>query len=194
MKNKLAALLIVALAGAGLWWIKSPRPQSAPESVASHSENSVPPPITTQTLVALPEAENPDASTDSVLTGPVLAQPKPIALAAAEAPPSGPEPAPGLTPLTVLENVRAVFRQYHLRFGSNPVGTNPEIAATLNGRNPRQVVFLHPDDGLQVNARGELVDNWGTPFFFHQLSRTEMEIHSAGPDRMMWSADDLVIK
>ena len=96
--------------------------------------------------------------------------------------------------MTVLENVRAVFRQYHLRFGSNPVGTNPEITATLNGRNPRQVVFLNPDDGLQTNARGELLDNWGTPYFFHQLSSTEMEIHSAGPDRTMWSPDDLVIK
>lgn len=124
----------------------------------------------------------------------MLAHPKPIALAATEAPPSGPEPAPGLTPVTVLENVHAVFRQYQLRFGSNPVGTNPEVTATLNGRNPRQVVFLNPDDGLQTNARAALVNKWGAPCFFHQLSSTKMEIHSAGPDRTMWSPDDLVIK
>jgi len=37
-----------------------------------------------------------------------------------------------------------------------------------------------------------LVDAWGTPFFFHQLSGHEMEIHSAGPDKIMWTADDLV--
>jgi len=36
------------------------------------------------------------------------------------------------------------------------------------------------------------VDPWGTPYFFHQLSGKEMEIHSAGPDKMMWTADDLV--
>jgi hypothetical protein len=47
---------------------------------------------------------------------------------------------------------------------------------------------------LRINARGELVDYWGTPFFFHQLSGTEMEIRSAGPDRVMWTVDDLVTR
>jgi hypothetical protein len=47
---------------------------------------------------------------------------------------------------------------------------------------------------LRINGKGELVDYWGTPFFFHQLSGTEMEIHSAGPDKVMWTADDLVTK
>ena len=45
-----------------------------------------------------------------------------------------------------------------------------------------------------VNEKGELVDPWGTPYFFHQLSAMEMEIRSAGPDRIMWTEDDLVIK
>ena len=54
--------------------------------------------------------------------------------------------------------------------------------------------FLNADDGLRVNADGELVDPWGTPYFFHQLSGTEMEIHSAGPDKKMWTDDDLVAK
>lgn len=198
MKHKWAVGLTVILAGTGLWWLKSPRPVSEPVAAAPGVETPVPLASTSSPVVTPSEAEHADASpeaiTNPVLAGPVLAQPKPIALAAAEEPPAGPEVAPGLTPGTVLENVRAVFRQYHLRFGHNPVGTNPEITATLNGRNPRQVVFLNPEDGLRVNAQGELVDNWDTPLFFHQLSRTEMEIHSAGPDRTMWSPDDLVIK
>ena len=90
--------------------------------------------------------------------------------------------------------MRSAFREYQLRFGANPVGDNSEITASLSGQNPRQVNFVKPDDGLRVNDRGQFVDNWGTPFFFHQLSRTEMEIHSAGPDRKMWSQDDLVLK
>ena len=113
-----------------------------------------------------------------------------------------PEPvpsAPDLEPVslpaeTVMENVRSVFRQYAARLGGNPVGTNPEITAALNGQNPRQTQFLNPEDGLRVNSKGELVDSWGTPFFFHQLSANEMEIHSAGPDQIMWTGDDLVIK
>ena len=92
----------------------------------------------------------------------------------------------------VLENMRRAIRNYGSRFGGNPVGTNPEIPRALAGDNPGQVKFLNPDDGLRVNADGELVDAWGTPFFFHQLSGTEMEIHSAGPDKKMWTDDDLV--
>jgi len=100
----------------------------------------------------------------------------------------------GLTPVTVLENMRMAFRQYQSRFRENPVGDNAEITRALNGANPRKVVFIQSEDGLRLNPRGELIDNWGTPFFFHQLSRTQMEIHSAGPDRRMWTADDLVMK
>jgi hypothetical protein len=116
-----------------------------------------------------------------------------IQVASAEVVP-GPELAPGLTPKIVLENVRSVFRTYSSRFGGNPVGSNLEITRALNGANAGQAVFLNPDDGLRVNERGELIDNWGTPFFFHQLSARQMEIRSAGADRRLWTADDLVLR
>ena len=93
-----------------------------------------------------------------------------------------------------MDNLRIVFHQYASMFGGNPVGTNPEITAALNGKNPKGANFINPDEGMRINANGEMVDPWGTPFFFHQLSGTVMEIHSAGPDRIMWSPDDLVIK
>ena len=99
-----------------------------------------------------------------------------------------------MEPATVLGNLRNAVSQYGSRFGGNPVGTNPEITKALNGENPKQVKFLSEESGLRINARGELVDYWGTPFFFHQLSGTEMEIHSAGPDKLMWTADDLVTR
>jgi len=99
-----------------------------------------------------------------------------------------------LPPGTVMENMRTMFRQYSSRFGGNPVGTNPEITASLNGANPGRAVFIKAADGLRISGAGELVDNWGTPFFFHQISRTEMEIRSAGPDRRMWTGDDLVVR
>ena len=99
-----------------------------------------------------------------------------------------------LPPATVLENMRMVFRNYISMFGSNPVGTNPEITQALDGGNRKQTHFVNADDGLRINGRGELIDPWGTPYFFHQLSGTEMEIHSAGPDRVMWTSDDLVTK
>jgi len=90
--------------------------------------------------------------------------------------------------------MRSSFRDYQSIFGGNPVGTNPEITKALNGDNPKHSTFVHPDDGLRINDRGELIDSWGTPFFFHQLSAREMEIHSAGPDRVMWTSDDIVVR
>ncbi len=97
-------------------------------------------------------------------------------------------------PEIVLENVAHAIRDYASMFGSNPVGTNPEITAALNGNNPRQVNFINPEAGMRINSNGDLVDAWGTPYFFHQLSGTDMEIHSAGPDRIMWTPDDLITK
>ena len=111
--------------------------------------------------------------------------------------PAGP-PAPleftNFSASTVLENMRRAIRNYGSRFGGNPVGTNLEITRALAGENPKSVNFLNADDGLRVNASGELVDAWGTPYFFHQLSGTEMEIHSAGPDQKLWTDDDLVTR
>ena len=95
---------------------------------------------------------------------------------------------------TVLENVRHAIHDFGSRFGGNPVGTNLEITRALGGDNPGQVNFLNADAGLRVNANGELIDPWGTPYFFHQLSGSEMEIHSAGPDKIMWTQDDLIAR
>jgi hypothetical protein len=99
-----------------------------------------------------------------------------------------------IPPDRVMDNMRIVFHQYASMFGGNPVGTNPEITAALGGKNPKQVNFINQEAGMRIDGDGELIDPWGTPFFFHQLSGTVMEIHSAGPDRVMWSDDDLVIK
>jgi hypothetical protein len=114
---------------------------------------------------------------------------------AAPAPPPG-APAPlqftNFAPVTVLQNMSRAIRQYGQQLGGNPVGTNPEITRQLGGENAKHVNFISNEAGMRVNENGELVDPWGTPYFFHQLSGREMEIHSAGPDRIMWTGDDLV--
>jgi hypothetical protein len=108
------------------------------------------------------------------------------------------QPAPleytNLAPEIALDNVRTAIRGYGSRFGGNPVGVNPEIARQLSGDNPGQANFIRPEAGMRLNDQGELVDPWGTPYFFHQLSGTEMEIRSAGPDKILWTADDLMAR
>ncbi|HEV2692714.1 MAG TPA: hypothetical protein VG347_07425 [Verrucomicrobiae bacterium] len=112
----------------------------------------------------------------------------------------GTSPAPpavamsSLPPLTVLDNARVVMHNYAGVYGENPVGDNSEITAALMGKNPKQVNFISEESGLRVNDKGELIDAWGTPFFFHQLSGKVMEIRSAGEDRKMWTFDDQVTR
>jgi hypothetical protein len=99
-----------------------------------------------------------------------------------------------LPPPTVLDKARVAIHNYNSAFGENPVGTNPEITAALMGKNPKQINFITSESGLRVNENGEMVDAYGTPFFFHQLSGQEMEIRSAGEDRKMWTFDDQVTR
>jgi len=88
-----------------------------------------------------------------------------------------------------LEHIRLMVREYRDVVGENPVGTNDEIMKAVLGDNIKQAKFGLPE-GQSLNGKGELVDRWGTPYFFHQVSKTQMEIRSAGPDRVMWTGDD----
>jgi len=86
-----------------------------------------------------------------------------------------------------------IFSKYRMVFkGGNPVGLNREVAAALAGENPLGIVFISPAHPAW-NKKGELTDRWGTPFFFHALASDIMEIRSAGPDRVLWSADDALL-
>lgn len=92
-----------------------------------------------------------------------------------------------------LDNVQFMVRGYRDVLGENPFGNNAEITRALMGDNARQVKMPLPV-GSHLNESGELVDRWGTPYFFHQLSATEMEIRSAGADQQMWTRDDLLTR
>ena len=108
-------------------------------------------------------------------------------------PPPAEAPAPVVPSAEVaidLDKVTMSLRDYRTIMKENPIGTNAEITRALNGGNPKQARLVQ--EGLALNANGELVDRWGTPYFFHQLSKDHMEISSAGPDRQMGTLDDTV--
>jgi hypothetical protein len=93
--------------------------------------------------------------------------------------------------LRVVASILDAFRTNFPHDG-NPVGNNAEIIAALTGRNRLRLALI-PRDHPAINAQGELCDRWGTPFFFHAESGTQMAIRSAGPDKKMWNADDVVL-
>lgn len=87
--------------------------------------------------------------------------------------------------------VAEILANYREALDQLPVGTNAEITAALAGDNPRAHTPL-PADSAAISPGGELSDRWGTPYFFHQISRDLVEVRSAGPDHKHFTADDVV--
>jgi len=92
--------------------------------------------------------------------------------------------------LRIVADLLDAFRSNFPHDG-NPVGENAEITAALAGKNKLRFAFIAPNHPA-IDARGELCDRWGTPFFFHAESGTHMTVRSAGPDKKMWTDDDVV--
>jgi hypothetical protein len=94
-------------------------------------------------------------------------------------------------PQVDLEIVQQTLTDYRYIFKENPVGTeNAEIVSHLLGSNPRNVVFLDPASPA-LSPQKELLDRWGSPFVFHPLTAQIMDVRSLGPDRKLWTDDDL---
>lgn len=71
-----------------------------------------------------------------------------------------------------------------------PTAGNREIVRALQGENAYRIRFVTPGARF-LNDDGELLDRWGTPLHFHFVEASDVAIRSAGPDRTMWTADDL---
>lgn len=124
-------------------------------------------------------------------------------------PPPRPPPFPGLrTPHPVVEEslrlnhrdtppredlqiVQVLLEAYGRALGAHPAGDNADILAALTGRNALGLVFIPPDHPA-LASDGRLLDRWGTPVFFDSVSRQETRLRSAGPDRTLWTGDDLM--
>ena len=203
MKN--ARFLIglgLVVAGLTVFWLTRPAappgdgenvprvPASAPEQ-----KSAAPNPLPVATSAPPPGAKGAFTPTPR----PRLPNGAPLATGGS---PANPAPAfiPGSTPVTAdgrpadlrdeIEVVQTALRDFRTALGGNPVGTNAEITKALLGDNLKQIKIPVPT-GSQLNGQGELCDRWGTPYFFHQISAARMEIRSAGPDRQMWTGDDV---
>lgn len=165
MRRVIIIFAVVAVTTSALVWLLRPESRAhrhQADSPANHSSSTPAAPIMErQTVIALPIA------TEII-------------------PPNSPDTTVD-DDLGTLELVIGEFRKQN---GGNPVGENVEIAAALLGDNPKKLAYL-PSKGPFLNADGQLIDRWGTPYFFHQLSANETEILSAGPDRQFNTGDDV---
>ena len=98
---------------------------------------------------------------------------------------------PESAPEEDLEIVQSFLQIYSKAQGGNPAGDNSDITAAMTGTNGhRGRVFPYNHPSIR---EGQMVDRWGTPYWFHPNSGHSMEIRSAGPDRQLFTQDDLVL-
>ena len=86
-----------------------------------------------------------------------------------------------------------LFEVYRREFGSFPAGEdNPQMMHALMGANPGKLPIFplkHP----RLDSKGALLDAWGSSFQFHSIAQDLMEIRSVGPDREIFTNDDIVV-
>ncbi len=98
---------------------------------------------------------------------------------------------PEAPPQEDLEQLEAVFGLYLWAYHVVPEGgENYELMQALKGDNPHRVIFF-PPDGRRFDAEGNLLDRWGMPYFMHKISDQLVDIVSSGPDKRLWTDDDL---
>lgn len=171
------AVLAALIVGAWLYWRSRPAPSARPAVVAvAPRPPAAPAPPAAPHANPNPPGPPPDAA--------IVDQPSELTIGLNS---------PNSDVRADLRQVNDIFMHYRSAIhGDNPVGENADITAVLTGRNRLGFAFI-PADCPAVNAEGELCDRWGTPYFFHQLSGDQMEIRSAGPDRKLWTDDDVVL-
>ena len=74
-----------------------------------------------------------------------------------------------------------------------PIGGNEDFAAALRGENPNREIFVRPANPV-FSANGQIIDRWGSPLVVHPVAWQQLELRSAGPDRIPHTADDLVLR
>lgn len=100
---------------------------------------------------------------------------------------------PASQPLDDLRKLHALVSGYfsiHKDLAKHPIGGNADLAAALLGDNEHRRPMLRADHPV-LDAEGRLIDRWGTPIFVHPEAARELTLRSAGPDRAMFTDDDL---
>lgn len=99
--------------------------------------------------------------------------------------PNTPEPKVKEAVHSLLSTVK-----YFSKNKSFPAGLNVEVTNALLGKNDRKFAYLS-QESLRINQFGELIDDFGSPYWFHEFGTKDISITSAGPDRILHTDDDI---
>ena len=169
----LLAFLLLILAALAAWLFKA---LDAPELAAAAKARGDA--VAKRTNVTEPLPPPPAGAPPAVVIDPVH-QEKAAALHS-----------PEITPQQDLEIIAEFIGIYGKALGGNPIGGNEDITAALTGSEGHKGRVFPP--AHKAVRDGQLIDRWGTPYWFHPNSSSQMEIRSAGPDKQLFTPDDVV--
>lgn len=86
-----------------------------------------------------------------------------------------------------------ILEAYRRVTGSFPVAEDNRHMMTLLTSGLHSMPGVFPQTHPRRNAGGEITDGWGTPYFFHHISSQQIEVRSAGPDRIFYTPDDIIV-
>jgi hypothetical protein len=89
-----------------------------------------------------------------------------------------------------LEIIQDLLSQHQRALGSSSFGDNNDVTRALVG-DTGDGIWL-PRQSPRIR-NGELLDRWGTPYWFHANGVNQVEIRSAGPDQSLFTSDDIMI-
>lgn len=86
-----------------------------------------------------------------------------------------------------VDQLFEAFHKYKQIVGQYPTGSNADIARAIReGNNEKNLMIIAVRDA-QINAKGEIVDPWGTPLKIY-FAQNEVLIRSAGPNKQFEDA------
>lgn len=102
---------------------------------------------------------------------------------------------PATPPIEDLKKIHRVVTGYFsvIKDASRfPIGGNEDLSAALRGDNSNREVFISLGSPA-LSADGLLIDRWGRPLIVHPEAWKQLELRSAGPDRIPYNDDDLLL-
>jgi hypothetical protein len=176
VKRAASFILLALLLAAGLWWLMK---RSHPVAV------SIPPIASSSTNINVTVAIPPTNFTSKSVSAAAPLLLGEVILRDYASPASSPE-----NDLTLMAHLMDNFSLLVKSAADRPMSANEDWAAAFRGLNPAHERFL-PDNHVALDASGRLVDRWGTPLFFHALGNRRFDLRSAGPDKKLWTEDDV---
>lgn len=167
-------VVLLSVVGGWWWWREHPSPVRAVE------------PVPAANVVALPPKAFAPREPPRLV---------PVRLATADQPAQAWERflAVDGTPREDLAALGELVNGYlHAGLGDSrrAIGFNEDLISALTDRAALGDAAL-PADHPAIHE-GRLLDRWGTPWQVHPLAAERIQLRSAGPDRRLYTADDLV--